>query len=116
MSWAFLDDVRDRLRRKVKSAICTDIETRAQVDERMEEVLCMAIKMGDGPVQVLPWEAACARGDWREADRLRIKMFAEIRQRRQLNYYKVLVFLDKSWLARKFLTFVAWARTIASNT
>lgn len=67
------------VRRKFKPVIYLDMETRAQVDERMEEVLCVAIKVGDGPVHVLPWEAACARGDWREADCLYAEMLAEIR-------------------------------------
>lgn len=75
MSWAFLRDARDRLRRRVKPVVYTDFETCAQMDEYMGTVL--AGKVGNSPVQVLPWEAACARGDWCEADRLYAEMFAE---------------------------------------
>ena len=53
MSWAYLNDIRDRFRRKPKPVIYLDCETRAQVDERMGEILFMAYKKGDGPVKTI---------------------------------------------------------------
>jgi len=53
MSWAYLNDIRDRFRRKPKPVIYLDCKTRAQVDERIGEVLFMAYKKGDGPVKTI---------------------------------------------------------------
>ena len=110
-----------RFGRKPKPVIYLDMETRSPhpLGQRVSanDILCMSIKVGDGPVQVvLPWEAACARGDWREADRLRAEMFDYIKRQHQLRYYEDLAWIDKSWLARKFLTFAAWARNICGRS
>jgi hypothetical protein len=107
MSWAFLEDVRDRMRRKPKPVTYIDMETRD-----VDGAICTGYKVGDGPVVMLPWEAACARNDWAEAERLQREMFAEIRRQHQLAHAADLREFNRSWLTRKFLTFAAWARTI----
>ncbi len=114
-TWAFLGDARDRLHRcgrKPIPVVYLDLETRARMLDREGKVL--AYKIGDHgtPVVVLPWEAACARKDWAEAERLQHKMFATIRKQQQLDRYEDLAWADKSWLAKKFLTFAAWSRTL----
>lgn len=53
MSWAFLEDIRDRFRREPKPVVYLDLETRAQVDRHMGEVLCMTYAEGDGPVKII---------------------------------------------------------------
>ncbi len=116
MSWSFLEDARDRLRRKPKPVVYLDLETRmVGMDPGNLEAVCLSYKVGDGPVHVLPWEAACAREDWDNADRLHAELFAEIRRQHRLSYYETLAYFDKSWLTRKFLTFAAWARTICER-
>ncbi len=54
MSWAFLDDIRDRLRRKVKPVVYIDLETRVMgTDPASLETLVMAYKIDDGPVKII---------------------------------------------------------------
>lgn len=117
MSWAFLEDARDRMRRRVKPVVYLDLETRCAYphQEKALDFLCGAYKIGDGPVHVLPWEAACARGDWAGADRLHAEVFAEIRRQHRLAHAADLREFNRSWLTRKFLTFAAWVRTILSR-
>ena len=113
---AYLDRIQSvsRFGRKPEPVIHFDLETRSMVgvDPGNLEVLCLAYIIDDGPVIVMPWEAAVARGDWEAADRLHTEMFDYIKRQHQLRYYEDLAWLDKSWLTRKFLTFAAWARTI----
>lgn len=106
-----------RFGRKPKPVIYIDLETRSPHPPgariSAEDIMCMAVKVGDNPtVMVLPWEAACARKDWAEADRLHAEMFAEIRRQHRLAHLADLRDFNRSWLARKFLTCAAWARTI----
>ena len=104
-----------RFGRKPEPVVYLDLETRStmSMDPGSDlKVLCMTCKIDDDPVIVMPWEAAVARGDWEAADRLHAEMFDYIKRQHQLNYYEDLAWLDKSWLARKFLTFAAWARRI----
>ena len=116
MSWSFLEDARDRMRRKPKPVVYIDMETRVMgMDPANMDTLCMAYKIDDGPVHVLPWEAACARGDWAGADRLHADMFAEIKRQHRLAHAADLRDFNRSWLTRKFLTFAAWARTLLSR-
>ena len=110
MNWAFLEDARDRMRRKPKPVIYFDLETRD-----VDDAIRMAYRMGDGLVHVLPWEAACARGDWTEANRLYIEAFVEIRRQHRIAHAADLRDFNRSWLTRKFLTFAAWARTICKR-
>lgn len=42
-----------RIGRKPKPVVFIDFETRAQVDEHMGKVLCMAYKVGDEPVRII---------------------------------------------------------------
>jgi len=113
---AYLDRIQSvsRFGRKPKPVVYIDMEVRSVMgmDPGNLEAVYTPYKVDDGPVHVLPWEAACARGDWADADRLHAEMFAEIRRQRQLHYYENLAWIDKSWLTRKFLTFAARARTI----
>ncbi len=81
-----------------------------------EDLIAVAYKVDDGPVHVLPWEAACARGDWAEADRLRLETFNFIRRQHQINYYDDLLYLDKPRIVRKFLTLMARARTLLKRS
>ena len=106
---AYLDRIQSvsRFGRKPEPVTYVDIEVRDA-----DDAIRMAYKVDDGPVHVLPWEAACARGDWSEADRLRADFFTAIRVEHQLRYYEDLAWLDKSWLTRKFLTLAAWSRKI----
>jgi hypothetical protein len=104
-----------RIGRKPKPVAYIDMETRSTLSldpGAREDVICGAYKIGDGPVTLLPWEAACARKDWAEADRLRREFFAAIKVQQQVRYYEDLAWIDKSWLTKKFLTLAAWARTI----
>lgn len=115
MSWVFLLTYGDWLRRRVNPVVSLDLETRStlSLDPGCNaDVICGAYKIDDGPVHVLPWEAACARKDWAEADRLHTEVFAEIRRQHRIAHAADLRDFNRSWLTRKFLTFAAWARTI----
>jgi hypothetical protein len=112
---AYVDRIQlvSRFGRKPEPVVYLDMETRSTLSvDPGSDVLCGAYKIDDGPVIVLPWEAAIARGDWNAADRLRAEMFDYIKRQHQLNYYEDLAWIDKSWLTKKFLTFAAWARKI----
>jgi hypothetical protein len=52
MNWDFLNDIRDRLRRKVKPVRYIDFETRSKCDLD-RDILYMAYKKGDEPVKIL---------------------------------------------------------------
>lgn len=118
------DDLRDSLNRrqcvgralrKPKPVVYLDLETRStlSLDPGCDvDVICGAYKIGDGLVHVLPWEAACARKDWAAYDCLHAEIFAEIRRPHRLAYAADLRDFNRSWLARKFLTFAAWACTL----
>ena len=119
MSWSFLADMRDRLRRKFKPVVYLDMETRsphppgARVSAK--DILCMAYKIDDGPVKFVKKLRDIeqhARLNPHEAERLNAKLFAEIRRQHQLAHAADLRDFNQSWLTRKFLTCAAWARTI----
>ena len=105
--------------RKPKPVIYLDLETREphppgkRIND--EDIVAIAYKVGDGPVVMLPWEAACARGDWPAADRLHAQCFAEARRQHVAEWdaqVRRSALLDQSWLTRKFLTLAARVRTL----
>ena len=63
-------------------------------------------------LNALPFEAACARGEFELAERLHKEWIAGLRRENRLNFYDDLRQLDRSWLTRKFLTLAARARTL----
>lgn len=66
--------------------------------------------MGQGGVMNAPWDEAISRGEWAEADRIHAQVFASIRVQHQINYYEDLAWISKSWLVKKVLRVLAWAR------
>jgi len=87
-----------RIGRKPEPVVFFDMETRSTLSmDPGSDVARGAYKIGDGPVHILPWPTVpLYRGEmaWSADDP---------------------AWIDKSWLARKFLTFAAWARTILSR-
>ncbi len=134
-----------RIGRKVHPVTYIDLESRSylSIDPGPGgDVICGAYKVGDGPVHLLPWEAACARRDWPAADRLRPQgipldsrgmvdmgkvtaqwearrehnmLMSDIRAEQIIQYNRDMMWLDRPWLIRKFLTLAARARTIFSR-
>jgi len=108
----------DRLHRKntIKPKVyhldIETVDTMIMGDSHGGEVLAMARKIGDGPVEVLPWEAAIAREDWAEVDRQHAEFFAGLHRQNRLQLYDDLRRRDQSWLTRKLLTLEARARTL----
>ncbi len=111
----------NRFGRKPKPVVYIDMEVRSNMSMdpgriSAEDLIAVAYSVDGGPVHVLPWEAACARGDWAEADRLRLETFNFIRRQHQINYYDDLLWISKPWIVKKFLTLMARARTLLERS